>query len=307
MNLARLVGRRCQALGVEARLARGFEDDGFAPGHQGRGGGDVARHVVRDHHRAVPVGVDEIDIQSATELGIVVTHAPTEANWGGVVESTMTYMLTMLKKTRERDTYLKTGGPWRHDDLIGTYVGRREDGYEGLTVGIIGVGRIGSRLSRFLTPWNVRMLGHDPYVSDEHFAELGAERVPLETLLRLSDVVTLHVILTKETRHMIDAAGLGLMKPTAIIINTSRGPAIDEPALIEALQQERIAGAALDVFEIEPLPEDSPLRSMGDRVIITPHMAGPGEESTQRAATFAFYNIGRVLSGETPESLVYPE
>lgn len=254
------------------------------------------------------VGVDEIDIDAATELGIVVTHAPTEANWGGVVESTMTYMLTMLKKTRERDTHLKTGGAWRDNGLVGTYVGRREDGYEGLTIGIIGLGRIGSRLSRFLTPWNVRMVGHDPYVSDEHFASLGVERVPLETLLRESDVVTLHVILTKETRHMIDAAGLRLMKPTAIIINTSRGPAIDEPALIAALQAGRIAGAAMDVFETEPLPADSPLRSMGDRVIITPHMAANNKDSGLKPGiVWGTNDVLHALRGEVPEHVFNPD
>ncbi len=254
------------------------------------------------------VGVDEIDIEAATELGIVVTHAPTEANWGGVVESTMTYMLTMLKKTRERDTHLKTGGAWRENNLVGTYVGRREDGYEGLTIGIIGLGRIGSRLSRFLTPWNVRLVAHDPYVSDEHFASLGVERVPLETLLRESDVVTLHVILTKETRHMIDAAGLRLMKPTAILINTSRGPAIDEPALIEALQAERIAGAAMDVFETEPLPADSPLRSLGDRVILTPHMAANNKDSGLKPGiVWGTNDVLHALRGEVPEHVFNPD
>ena len=254
------------------------------------------------------VGVDEIDIESATELGIVVTHAPTEANWGGVVETTMTFMLTMLKKTRERDTYLKTGGAWRDDALAGTYVGRREDGYEGLTIGIIGVGRIGSRFSRFLAPWNVRIVGHDPYVSDEHFAELGVERVPLETLLRESDVVTLHVILTKETRHMIDAAALRLMKPTAIIINTSRGPAIDEEALTAALEEDRIAGAAMDVFEKEPLPADSPLRSMGDKVIITPHMAANNKGAGLKPGIiWGTQDVLHALRGEVPEHIFNPE
>ena len=248
------------------------------------------------------VGVDEIDIEAATELGIVVTHAPTEANWGGVVESTMTYMLTMLKKTRERDAYLKSGGAWRDTSLVGTYVGRREDGYDGLTIGIVGVGRIGSRLARFLAPWNVRIVGYDPYVPDEHFAELGVERVELERLLRESDVVTLHVILTKETQHMISAEALRLMKPTAILINTSRGTVVDEPALIDALQGDRIAGAAMDVFEQEPLPQDSPLRTMGDRVIITPHMAannrgaglGPG-------IVWGTQDVLHALRGEVPE------
>ena len=129
------------------------------------------------------VGVDEIDIEQATELGIVVTHGPTEANWGGVVESTMTMMLTLLKKTRLRDSFLKGGRGWRDEVLVGTYIGQRDDGYPGLTIGIVGLGRIGSRYSEFMKPWKVRLMAYDPYVSDERFAELGVERVDYDTLL----------------------------------------------------------------------------------------------------------------------------
>ena len=116
------------------------------------------------------VGVDEIDVDDATELGILVTHAPTEANWGGVVESTVTMLLTILKKTRERDNYLKDGKGWRDDALTGTYLGSRRDGNIGITIGIVGMGRIGSRFSRFMLPWGVNLVGYDPYVADEHFA-----------------------------------------------------------------------------------------------------------------------------------------
>ena len=118
--------------------------------------------------------------------------------------------------------------------------------------------------------------------------------------------MTLHVPLTRRTRGMISDRELDMMKPSAFLVNCCRGPVVDERALHRALSQGRIAAAGLDVLEVEPTPEDNPLFDL-DNVVITPHMAGPGEESTQRAATFAFYNIGRVLAGETPESLVYPE
>jgi D-3-phosphoglycerate dehydrogenase len=254
------------------------------------------------------VGVDEIDVEEATELGIVVTHAPTEANWGGVVESTMTMMLTLLKKTRERDAYLKAGKGWRAEELTGYYIGQREDGYEGMTIGIVGLGRIGSRYSEFMKPWKVRLLAYDPFVSDERFAELGVEKVDYDTLLRESDVVSFHVILTKGTHHMLGERELGLMKPTAVVINTSRGPVIDEKALIKALQTDQIAGAALDVFEHEPVELDNPLLKMDDRVFVTPHVAannygagiGPG-------IVWGTADVLHALRGEVPVHVFNPE
>jgi D-3-phosphoglycerate dehydrogenase len=255
------------------------------------------------------VGVDEIDVDVATELGIVVTHAPTEANWGGVVESTMTMMLTLLKKTRERNTYLKTGQGWRDPALSGKYIGRRdEDGYEGMTIGIVGLGRIGSRFSKFMTPWMVRLIAYDPYVTDERFKELGVERVDYDTLLRESDVVTFHVILTGETRHMLSARELSLMKPTAIVINNSRGPVIDEPELIKALQDEVIAGAALDVFEQEPADPNNPLFKMDDRVFVTPHMAANNDGAgLAPGIIWGTKDVLRALRGEVPEHVFNPE
>src|ERR671923_1181791 len=163
------------------------------------------------------IGTDDVDVEAATALGILVAHGPTESNWGGVAEGTITMMLTLLKKTRERDRYLKTTTGWRDMKLQGTFVGsREEDGYPGIVLGIIGLGRIGSRVAKLMRPWGMKMIGYDPYVPDSKFQQFGVERVKdLSTLLRQSDVVTLHVVLTKETRHMINAEALAMMKKTA--------------------------------------------------------------------------------------------
>src|SRR5437899_89863 len=169
------------------------------------------------------IGVDDVDVESATELGILVCHGPTESNWGGVAEGAITAMLTMLKRTRERDRHLKEGGVWRDQKLQGTYLGARADGYVGITLGLIGLGRIGSRIATLLRPWKMRIIAADPYVPDAKFDEHGVTRVDLPTLLRESDVVSLHVVLTRETRHMIDAAQLALRKRTPRLIKPSPG------------------------------------------------------------------------------------
>lgn len=250
------------------------------------------------------IGTDDVDVEAATDLGIIVAHSPTESNWGGVAEGTIASMLTMLKKLRERDRLLKDQGGWRDPKLQGTYVGSRADGYAGITLGLIGLGRIGSRIATLLRPWKMRILATDPYVPDARFAEHGVTRVDLPTLLRESDVVSLHVVLTRETRHMIDARTLGLMKPTALLINTSRGPCVQEGALVEALIRGQIGGAALDVFEEEPLAADSQLRNLGDKVLLSPHMVssnvgsglGPG-------IRWATDSVLAALRGEVPDNV----
>jgi len=254
------------------------------------------------------IGVDDIDVEAATDLGILVAHGPTESNWGGVAEGTIASMLTMLKKTRERDRYLKDDNVWKDDRLQGTYVGSRADGYAGITLGLIGLGRVGGRVATLMRPWQARILACDPYVPDSKFAELGVQRVDLHTLLRESDVVSLHVVLTRETRHMIGAEQLGLMKPTAILINTARGYCVDEGALAEALQKDRIAGAAIDAFEEEPLALDSPLRQLDDKVLLSPHMIsanvgsglGPGIQ-------WATESVLHALRGEVPDNVYNQE
>ena len=256
------------------------------------------------------IGCEDVDVEAATARGVLVTYGPTESNWGGVAEGTLTNMLVLLKKVRERDTHLKSDGVWRDASLVGTYVGSRADGYPGITVGIIGLGRVGSRLADLLRPWNARVIACDPYVPDEKFAAHGVTRVDLPTLLAQSDVVTSHVYLNRETRHMLGAAQFAIMKPTAIFLNASRGPVVDEAALITALEQRTIAAAGLDVFEKEPLPLDSPLRGMDDRVLLSPHMitnnVGSGIGPAIELATGA---VLQALRGEVPsrEIIFNPE
>ena len=255
------------------------------------------------------IGVDDVDVDAATEMGIMVCHAPTESNWGGVAEGTITGMLTMLKRTRERDRHLKSGGEWRDLSHQGTYVGSREmDGYPGIVLGIIGLGRIGTRVAKLMKPWGMRMIACDPYVPDGKFAEAGVEKVDLATLLKESDVVTLHVVLTKETRHMMGKEQFAQMKKDAIFINTSRGYCVNEPELTEALENDVISGAVLDVFEDEPLSMDSPLRKLGDKVIMSPHMVSSNKGSgLHPGVVWATSSVLTALRGEVPDNVYNKE
>jgi len=248
------------------------------------------------------IGVDDVDIQAATERGILVTHCPVESNWSAVAEGTMAIILTLLKKTRERDEAVKRG-EWRDPSLQGSYLGRRQDGYQGLTIGIVGLGRVGRRLADLLAPWRVRILACDPYVEQSRFVLSNAERVDLPTLLKESDIVSLHVILTKETRQMIGAKELALMKKNAILVNTSRGQVINEKALVDALQSDKITAAGLDVFEDEPLPADSPLFKMGHKVLLSPHMVSSnfGSGLLRQGVECANHALLAALNGEIPD------
>ena len=248
------------------------------------------------------VGVDEIDVDAATELGILVTHAPTEANWGGVAETTVTKMLTLLKNTRERDEHLKTGGPWRSEALTGVHLGtREEDGYEGIVLGLIGLGRIGSRVSKLMAPWGMRIVAHDPYVADEHFAELGVERLAGRPAAAVRRGQPARHPDPRDPPHY-QLARAGAHEALGGADQHVAGPAVDEPALVEALNGNVIAGAALDVFEVEPLPMESPLRSMGSNVLLSPHMSshnvgggiGPGIK-------WGTADVLHALRGEEPE------
>lgn len=253
------------------------------------------------------VGVDDIDVDYCTENGILVTHAPVESNWGNIAEVTVTFMLALLKGLNEQDQTIKDGGWWT-EGTQGAYIGRRfSDGYQGVTVGIIGLGRIGARVAQLLRPWNVTLLGYDPYVPVHRFLEFGITPVDFETLLRTSDVVTQHVTLTKETRHQMGAPQFAMMKRSAYFINTSRGECHDEAALCEALETGIIAGAGLNAFEVEPIAHDSPLRRLGDKVLLRPH-GGPvppssiasAGRSEGEATQWVNNDVLRALRGEVP-------
>lgn len=229
------------------------------------------------------IGVDDVDVEAASALGVLVTHSPTEANWGGVAEGALAMMLAVLKRVRERDRHVKAGG-WREPPIYGTYVGKRADGYSGITVGIVGLGRAGARVADLLRPWGARVLGADPYVDAGKFGRHGVERVDLESLLRESDVVTLHCNLTAETRGLLDRRRLALLKPSAVLVNTARGAVVDLDALCDALEARALAAAALDVLPEEPLPRDARILNLGDRVLLSPHMIAANQGGTLGAA-----------------------
>ncbi len=253
------------------------------------------------------IGVDDVDVDAATELGILVTHGPTESNWGGVAEGTIAMMLALLKKVRERDEFVKEGN-WRAEVLQGTYVGARQDGYPGITIGLVGLGRIGSRVADLLRPWRVRVIACDPYIPRHAFAIAGVPSVDYHTLLRESDVVSFHVVLTRETRHMLGAAELALMKPSAVLINTSRGGVVDEAALVEALQRDAIAGTAIDVFEDEPLPPGSRLKELGHKVLLSPHMVSSNFGSGLKPGIeWGTESVLLALRGQVPDNVYNKE
>ncbi len=253
------------------------------------------------------IGVDDIDVEAATELGVLVTHCPTEANWGGVAETTMSMMLDILKKTRERDRHVKDGG-WRHESLEGTYLGARQDGYPGVTVGIVGLGRIGTRLADLLAPWRVRVIATDPYVDIAQFIRAGVERVDLDRLLQEADIVTLHCNLTDETRNLMGEEQFAMMKKTAVFINTARGPVVDEEALALALEKDIIAAAAIDVFVVEPVPTQSPLLGMGNKVLLSPHAVGYNRDSgLEPSIPWATNAVLTAFRGQIPEHVYNKE
>ena len=249
------------------------------------------------------IGVDDVDVDDATARGILVTNAPVESNWGGVAEGTMAMILTLIKRTRERDESVRQG-KWRDPALNGLYLGGRQDGYRGLTVGLVGFGRIARRVAELLAPWKTRIIAFDPYLDRSQFAKTGVDQVDLPTLLKESDIISLHPILTKENHHMIGKKEFALMKPSAILINTSRGPIIDEKAMVEALEAGKLAAAGLDAFEREPLPADSPLRKLGHKVLLSPHMASATHGESRRAGTeYAIRSVLAAFNGEVPDSV----
>jgi phosphoglycerate dehydrogenase-like enzyme len=253
------------------------------------------------------IGYDDVDLDAASALGIAVSHCPTEANWGGVAEGAMALMLTIMKRIREKDRQVKAGS-WRDEALRGIYLGARGDGYPGITVGIIGLGRVGSRLAELLAPWRVRVIAYDPYVEDAAFTRLNVARCPLEELLRSSDVVSLHCALTAETRGLIGRDALALMKRTAVLLNTARGAVVDWEALLGALEAGRPAAAALDVFPQEPPAIDERVTVLGDRLLLSPHMVAANAGGTLLAAApWGADAALEALRGRWPSRVVNPE
>lgn len=237
------------------------------------------------------VGYDAVDLQAATEHGVAVTYAP-GTNQEAVAEHAFMLMLALVRKLREQDMQIRKGN-WPR---------RAVGNLRGNTLGIIGLGRIGKAVVQRAIPFGLNLLAND-ILPDYSFAKAhGIQFVDREELLRRSDIVTLHIPKTPLTRYLINRDSLSLMKPTAYLLNTSRGGIVNEKDLYEALAQRKIAGAGVDVFETEPPGENSLLTL--ENVLVTAHTAGVDERSRQEMARVPAEAIVKLLAGDWPTDWV---
>ncbi len=242
-------------------------------------------------------GYDGVDMQLTGELGMPVATA-SGTNAEGVAEQFIALTLALYRHLTWVDSSLREGD----------WVPERARGMEtfeilGKTVGVIGAGYIGSTVMRLLQGFNCTILYNDILAKPELEEKYGARPASLDEIMSEADIVTVHVPLLESTRHFISRRELALMKESAILINTSRGPTVDQDALVETLRARKIWGAGLDVFEVEPASGDNPLFAL-DNIVVSGHVAGPTRESFPRRAEFAFANIKRVLEGEEAINIV---
>jgi len=248
----------------------------------------------------VAVGYDNIDVPAATRNGVMATHTP-----GVLTDTTADFAFALImaaaRRIAEGDRFVRAGrfGGWAIDMLLGQDVW-------GATLGLVGVGRIGGAVAKRARAFEMRILYTDAVaLAPDVERELGATRVELDELLREADFVSLHVPLTPETRHLIGAAELRRMKPSAVLVNTSRGPVVDEAALAVALRERHIFAAGLDVFEREP--EVHPDLLGLDNVVLAPHIASGSVRTRSEMSALAVRNLLAGLRGERPPNLLNPE
>ncbi|MBO3803573.1 MAG: D-glycerate dehydrogenase [Candidatus Brockarchaeota archaeon] len=249
------------------------------------------------------VGYDHIDVAEATKRGIYVTYTP-----GVLTDATADFawalMMSIARRVTEADRYVR-GGKWKiawaPTMLLGAAV-------YGKTLGILGIGRIGSAVAKRAMGFNMKVLYYDEVRPPKEMEEeLNLQYRPLDEVLKESDFVSIHVPLTEKTRHLINYERLKLMKPTAFLINTARGAVVDTKGLARALEEGVIAGAALDVHEREPIEPNNPLLKLEDKCILAPHIASGTVEARSKMAEIAATNLIAVLKGEMPPNLVNPD
>jgi glyoxylate reductase len=250
------------------------------------------------------VGYDNIDVEEATRRGIIVTNTP-----GVLTETTADLAWSLIMSTARRiveaDQYIRNGNwnvAWGPELLLGIDI-------HGATLGIIGMGRIGQAVARRAQGFNMRVLYHTRSHNDEIAALeklAGTQETNLNTLLCESDIVSIHVPLSSETHHLIGEKELRMMKRGAILINTSRGPVVDEDALYRALSSGQLGGAGLDVFQEEPISKDSPLLKLPN-IVLVPHIGSASKKTRSTMATMCAENIISALNGEKPPNIVNQE
>lgn len=243
-------------------------------------------------------GFDNIDLLEAKKRGIIVANSPADSSAEAVAEHTIALMLGLAARIVEADLFVRKGKfkGWNPMNFIGTDV-------LGKTLGLIGAGRIGHRVAHYSKSLGVKIIYHDISRNEKLEKDYGASYIEsIDELLKISDVVSIHVPLMPETKHLINENSLKLMKKTALLINTSRGPIIDEKALTEALKNKIIAGAGLDVFEFEP--KITPLLLKLPNVILTPHIASASIEARNEMGEIAANNVIDFFEGRTPRNIV---
>jgi glyoxylate reductase len=242
------------------------------------------------------VGYDNVDVHAATERGVVVTNTPEVLN-ETTADTSFMLLLAAARRLGEAERLLRSGGwdAWGPMQLTGPDVW-------GKKLGVVGLGRIGQAVARRARGFDMEVLYHDQYRNESAEKETGVRYVELDELLRTCDFISLHTPLTDETHHLINATELGRMKPEAVLINTSRGPVVDEAALADALTEGRIFAAGLDVYEKEP--EVHPRLLELENVVLAPHIGSASVETRDRMAVLAAENIVAVLSGEEPKTPV---
>ena len=238
------------------------------------------------------VGVDNVDLDAATRRGIAVVNAPT-GNTIAAAEHTIAIMLSMARNIPQANASLRDQ-KWNRSAFIGTEV-------KGKTLGIIGLGRVGSEVAKRAIGFEMRVLGYDPYLVPERAARLGVEIAAFNDVLAESDFVTLHTPLTDTTKSLIGPEELARMKPTARLVNVARGGLVDEAALVEALDGERLAGAALDVFVNEPLQDFA--IALHPKIVCTPHLGASTEEAQAGVTLEVVDQVLTVLGDSRPASL----
>jgi phosphoglycerate dehydrogenase-like enzyme len=244
-------------------------------------------------------GYDKIDLRLAAELGVpVATNGG--ANAWAVAEHAIALLLALYKRLIHCDRAVREGR-WRQ-----AVTGFDTFEVAGKMLGLVGAGNIGRKVARRLAGFECRVMYYDVVPAPDIEKDLGARRASLEDVLREADIISLHVPATKETQNLINRETLALMKPTAVLLNTSRGAVVDEDALAEALAAKRIAGAGLDVFRQEPVAAGHPLGKL-ENVVLSPHTAGHAYEGWFRRTQFAWENIQRVVSGQQPLSQARPD
>jgi D-3-phosphoglycerate dehydrogenase len=240
------------------------------------------------------VGVDNVDVPEATRRGIVVVNSP-EGNTIAAAEHALAMMMAMSRYIPSADRSVKAG-EWKRKDFTGVEIYKK-------TLGVVGLGKIGSHVATVARAMGMKLLAYDPFISAERAEQLGCRLVDLDLLFREADYITLHLPKTPETTHLVDEKALATMKPTVRIINCARGGIIDEAALAKALKEGTIGGAALDVYESEPLGE-SELRELGKGIILTPHLGASTEEAQINVAIDVAEQIRDVLLGLPARSAV---